>query len=170
MHIKDILQRFSFPVCEKCHRNCKGRLDYNNLCSNYNYIKEYGERNYQKNKESFVALKEKINLPFYNIFSFGCGLGFDFVAATEIFGENIKYFGIDECDWAIKNTSNYKNFRPKLPKTISLEDGLFLLNAIQENSILCFFNSLFTISNTSEFFFESIVESLNNKKKFLYCL
>ena len=36
------------------------------------------------------------------IFSFGCGLGLDYVADQEVFGNDIKYYGIDENKWAIR--------------------------------------------------------------------
>ena len=49
-------------------------------------------------------------------------------------------------DWVIKKTNAYKNFTPKLSKTISYDDGMFLLNVTKENPVICFFNSLFTIS------------------------
>lgn len=150
MDIKSLWKDYKFPNCETCSHNCQGRLDYDNLCSNLNYLKEYGEENYIKNKESFNELKNIMCNKMPTIFSYGCGLGLDFVCATEIFGNNIKYYGIDDINWAIKETDNYKNFEPKLPKTIKFDVGNFLLDGIHENLVICFFNSLFTISNNSE--------------------
>lgn len=156
---------YRFPSCENCKKDCKGHLDYNDLCSNLNYLKEYAEKNYQKNKESFVELKKILGTKVPNIFSFGCGLGLDYIGAKEIFGNNFKYYGIDECDWAIKKTDNYINFEPKLPKTSKYDDGIFFLNIIKENVILCFFNSLFTISNNSNLE-EDLVKVLKNINNF----
>ena len=98
----------------------------------------------RKNKESFNSLKRLTTNNKLNIFSFGCGLGLDYIGANEIFENNFNYYGIDEGDWAIKKTNAYKNFTPKLPKTISYDDGIFLLNVTKENPVICFFNSLFT--------------------------
>ncbi len=38
------------------------------------------------------------------IFSFGCGIGLDCIGVKEVFGNNIKYYGIDECEWAVIKT------------------------------------------------------------------
>jgi len=73
-------------------------------------LKEYAEKNYEKNKESFKELKKVLRDRRPNIISFGCGLGLDYVGAKEVFGDNFNYYGIDECDWAIKKTENYNNF------------------------------------------------------------
>lgn len=57
-----------------------------------------------------------------------CGIGLDYIGAIEVFAEKIKYYGIDECEWAIaKKTGAYKNFSPKLPKTIKFDVGTFSL-------------------------------------------
>ena len=145
-------------------KDCGGHLDYNNLCSNLNYLKEYGEKNYEKNKESFVELKKYMGKKTPTIFSFGCGLGLDFIGATEIFG-NINYWGIDDCEWAIKETETYKNFEPKLPKTIKYDVGIYMLKGKYQNLVVCFFNSLFTISNNSNLEKE-LVEALRRQDSF----
>ena len=165
MKIKNLWQNYQFPVCDNCKKECQGHLNYKNLCANLNYLLEYAEKNYEKNKESFKELKRYIGNIKPNIFSFGCGLGFDYIGATEIFGQNITYFGVDENDWAIKKTENYKKFKPKLPKTINFEEGIFLLNAMQENVVICFFNSLFTILNNTNLEKE-LVNALQNKRTF----
>ncbi len=165
MQIKKIWEGYKFPKCKNCKKNCKGHLDYENLCANVNYLKEYAERNYEKNKESFVEFKKIIGEAEPNIFSFSCGLGLDYIGAKEVFGRNMKYYGIDECDWAIKKTENYKCFEPQLPKTIKYDEGLFLLTATKENAVLCFFNSLFTILNNTDLEKE-LVNALQDKKNF----
>lgn len=166
MEIKKLWQGYRFPSCENCKKECQGHLDYDNLCANLNYLKEYAEKNYEKNKESFVELKKIVGERKLNIFSFGCGLGLDYVGAKEIFGDNLNYYGIEECEWAIKKTDNYKNFEPKLPKTIKFDEGIFLLTATRENAVLCFFNSLFTISNNTEDLQKQLLDSLQDKKNF----
>lgn len=165
MKIEKLWEGYKFPNCEKCKKDCAGHLDYNNLCSNLNYLKEYAEKNYEKNKESFVELKKLMGNKIPTIFSFGCGLGLDYVGANEVFGKDIKYYGIDECDWAIKKTDNYKDFKPKLPKTIKYKVGSYLLNGKQNNLVVCFFNSLFTISNNSNLEKE-LLEALKNQDNF----
>ena len=166
MNIKKLWQGYRFPNCENCKKDCQGYLDYNNLCANLNYLKEYAEKNYEKNKESFGELKKIIGNIKPNIFSFGCGLGLDYVGAKEIFGDNLNYYGIEECEWAIKKTDNYKNFEPKLPKTMKFDEGMFLLTATRDNAVLCFFNSLFTISNNTEDLQKQLLEALQNKRNF----
>lgn len=166
MDIKKLWQGYRFPACGSCKKDCQGHLDYDNLCANLNYLKEYAEKNYAKNKESFDELKKIIGETKPNIFSFGCGLGLDYVGAKEIFGDNLNYYGIEECDWAIKNTDNYKNFEPRLPKTMMFNEGMFLLTATRENAVLCFFNSLFTISNNTENLQKQLIEALQNKRNF----
>ena len=51
MNIEKLWLGFKFPDCEECKQDCQGRLGYNNLCSNLNYLKKYGEKNYMKNKD-----------------------------------------------------------------------------------------------------------------------
>lgn len=145
-------------------KKCQGHLAYENLCSNLNYLQEYAEKNYEKNKESFVELKKLTGSVKPNIFSFGCGLGLDYIGAKEIF-DVLNYYGIDECDWAIKKTNSYKNFEPKLPKTIKYEDGMFMLTATRKNAVICFFNSLFTISNNTNLK-KDLINALENKRNF----
>ena len=140
-------------------------MDYNNLCANLNYLKDYAQKNFDKNRESFIEFSEKIDCKKPSIFSFGCGLGLDSISAKEVFGDNVKYFGIDECDWAIKKTSSYKNFVPRLPDTMKFEEGLFLLTATNNDAMICFFNSLFTISNNTNLM-EKLITALQNKNNF----
>ena len=165
MEIKKLQEGFKYPKCENCKKDCQGHLDYDNLCSNINYLKEYGEKNYKKNKESFIELKKIIGKIKPNIFSFGCGLGLDYVGAKEVF-DGLNYYGIEECDWSIKKTDNYKNFEFKLPKTFKFDDGMFMLTAIKDNAVLCFFNSLFTISNNTVDLKEQLISALQNKQNF----
>ncbi len=165
MNIENLWKCYKFPRCENCKKDCKGHLDYQNLCANLNYLKEYGKKNYEKNKESFEELKKILGNRIPNIFSFGCGLGLDYFAASEVFEKGYKYYGIDNSDWKIKETENYKNFEPHLPKTIKYDDGIFFLNIFSENIVLCFFNSLFTISNNSELL-KDLVNVLQKKKNF----
>ncbi len=165
MNIENLWEGYKFPYCNACKHKCKGHLDYNNLCANLNYLKDYAIKNYNKNKNSFDYLNSIIEPCHLNIFSFGCGLGLDYFGAKEIFND-FKYYGIDECDWAIKETENYKNFLPKLPKTINFEDGLFFLSALRSNVVICFFNSLFTISNNTENLLNKLLSALQYKNNF----
>lgn len=169
MKIEKLWENYKFPTCEKCKKDCSGRLNYDNLCSNLNYLKKYAENNYIKNRESFLELKNLIKDKTPTLFSFGCGLGLEYIGATEVFGKDVKYFGIDECDWAIKSTNAYIDFEPKLPKTIKSKTGLFLLNGKQSNLVLCFFNSLFSISNNSNLDKELIQPLKNQDKFYLVC-
>lgn len=165
MNTNQLWESFIFPKCETCKKDCNGHLNYNNLCSNLNYLYEYGEKNYIKNRDSFLELKKIIKNDTPTIFSFGCGIGLDYIGALETFGGKIRYFGIDECNWAITKTDAYKNFVPKLPKTIKFDVGSFILNGNFNNLIICFFNSLFTISENCDI--ENVLlKALKNKDKF----
>lgn len=165
MKISRLCEEYKFPKCEKCKKDCVGHLDYDNLCSNLNYLYEYGEKNYIKNKDTFLELRKIIGDVIPNIFSFGCGVGLDYIGAVEVFGEKVKYYGIDECDWAITRTAGYKNFSPKLPKIIKFDVGAFLLGGNYDNLVLCFFNSLFTISQNTDLE-KKLLKTLKNKDKF----
>lgn len=47
MEIQKLWQGIKVKDCETCNdENCKGRLDYDNLCANVNYLKKYAEENY----------------------------------------------------------------------------------------------------------------------------
>lgn len=74
-------------------------------------------------------------------------------------------YGIDKCEWAVIKTDNYKNFSPKLPKTIKFDVGTFLLNGSQDNLVLCFFNSLFTISENTDLD-KLLITALKNQDEF----
>lgn len=165
MEISKLWEGYKFPKCEQCKKDCAGHLKYDNLCSNLNYLQEYGEKNYIKNKDSFVELKNIMGNKIPTIFSFGCGIGLDCIGAKEVFGNDIKYYGIDECEWAVMKTDNYKNFSPKLPKTIKFDVGTFLLNGSQDNLVLCFFNSLFTISENTDLD-KLLITALKNQDEF----
>lgn len=167
MNVDVLWKNYRFPNCENCKKDCAGHLDYDNLCSNLNYLYEYGKKNFTKNKDSFLELKKIIGDMSPTIFSFGCGIGLDYIGAIEVFGEKIIYYGIDECDWAIAKTSAYKNFSPKLPKTIKFDVGTFLLGGNYDNLVLCFFNSLFTISENTDLE-KRLLETLKNKDKFYF--
>ena len=58
MKISKLWEGYKFPKCEQCKKDCAGHLKYDNLCSNLNYLQEYGEKNFIKNKDSFVELKK----------------------------------------------------------------------------------------------------------------
>lgn len=165
MEISKLWKGYKFPKCESCKKDCAGHLKYDNLCSNLNYLQEYGEKNYIKNKESFIELKKIMGNKIPTIFSFGCGIRLDYISAKELFGNNIKYYGIDEYEWAIVKTNNYKNFSPKLPQTINFDVGTFLLNGSQNNLVLCFFNSLFTISENTDLE-KLLINALKNQDAF----
>ena len=53
-------------------------------------------------------------------------------------------------------TKGYKKF----------DEGMFLLTATRDNAVLCFFNSLFTISNNTEDLQKQLLEALQNKRNF----
>jgi hypothetical protein len=127
-----------FPECEICDKDCKGLLDYNDLCGNVNYLKNYAEKNFEKNNETFIELKKIMDEEKPSIFSFGCGLGLECFGARECFGERVIYYPIEECKWAIMDTLNYKNFEPKLPRIINFDNGMVMLEMTSQNPVLCF--------------------------------
>lgn len=152
MKISKLWEGYKFPKCDQCKKECSGHLKYDELCSNVNYLREYGEKNYNKNKESLIELKKVIGKKIPTIFSFGCGIGLDYIGAKDVFGEDVKYFGVDECEWAITKTNNYKNFNRSLPQVLKFNVGTFLLGAKHCNLVLCFFNSLFVISENTNLY------------------
>jgi hypothetical protein len=100
---------------------------------------------------TFAKLKNIMGDEKSTIFSFGCGVALDYLGAVEHFGKALTYYPIDECKWAICDTDNYKNFEPKLPKRImNLDEGLFMLEITKRNPVLCFFNSIFSITQNIE--------------------
>ncbi|MDR0976053.1 MAG: hypothetical protein LBM01_03815 [Christensenellaceae bacterium] len=168
MEIKKLWEGIPTKKCAECARKdktCDGMLVYDNLCSNVNYLEMYGEANYERNKETFAELKKKLNGEKPSIFSFGCGLGLDYLGVKEVFGDNATYCGIDKCKWAITQTENYKNFTPKLPKAIDFDDGMFSLHFPYQNPVLCFFHSLYTISKNVDLK-SKLLEMLQGKPNF----
>ena len=167
MEIKKLWQGIKVGECETCeNEECKGRLKYDDLCANVNYLKEYGEKNFEKNRETFAELKKIMGDEKPAIFSFGCGVGLDYIGAKENFGESVVYYPIDECKWAIIDSENYKNFEPKLPKRImKFDEGMFMLSVTSTNPVLCFFNSIFSISENTNLK-SKLVSVLQSKNKF----
>jgi hypothetical protein len=167
--IETLWSGYRFNNCDNCnHEECKGRLDYNNLCSNLNYLKEYGVKNFEKNSKTFSELKKIMKDVVPVIFSFGAGIGLDYVGAVQNFGENVSYFLIDECEWAITKTDGYKNFEPQLPqRLLSFDDGINFLRVPTKNIAVCFFNSLFTISENTDLQ-NKLLSALYNKKNFYF--
>ena len=152
--IDKLWNSYNFNDCDDCDsEGCKGRLDYDNLCSNLNYLKQYGQKNYEKNEETFAELKKIMQFEKPTIFSFGTGVALDYIGTVENFGDAVAYLPVEECDWAITGTDAYQNFEPSLPKAkFGFIDGILLLKTIKKNAVICFFNSLFTISeNTAAF-------------------
>lgn len=153
VEVGKLLEGFGkFPECETCKRkDCKGKLDYNDLCGNINYLRMYGKANYENNRETFLRLKKIMGDEKPAIFSFGCGLGLDYLGAEQAFGNSGYYYPIEECKWAIMDTNNYKGFEPPLPRSaISFEKGLALLARTQRNAVICFFHSLYTIARNTD--------------------
>ena len=104
-----------------------------------------------------------------NVFSFGCGLALDYVGAVEHFGKNGVCYPIDECNWAIKKTENFKNFDPELPaKNLSFKEGMMLLDMTPKNAVVCFFHSLFTISRNTSELMTKLTSALRNKNNFYF--
>lgn len=48
MKFDSLWNGYKFPSCDTCKKDCQGHLDYGNLCSNLNYLKDYAEANYEK--------------------------------------------------------------------------------------------------------------------------
>jgi len=169
MDITKLWKGINVRDCETCKdEDCKGKLNYGDLCANVNYLEEYGEKNYEKNKTTFAELKKIMGEEKPAVFSFGCGVGLDYLGATESFGNNVIYYGIDECRWAIKDTANYRNFEPKLPRrTMKLDEGLALLSVTPKNAVVCFFNSLYAIMNSVDLK-KKLIATLQNKANFYF--
>ena len=128
----------------------------------------YGKPNYEQNRETFAELKKIMSGQSSAIFSFGCGIGLDSLAVKESFGENVVYHAIDEYKWAIADTSNYKNFEPKLPKRfMKFKDGISLLHMTPKSVVICFFHSLYSIKKTTDLK-EELLSALIAKNNFYF--
>lgn len=164
MKIKKLWESYRFPNCDNCDKKC-GKYKYNDLCSNLNYLKNYGEEYFERMKESFEELK-KIAGKKMIVFSLGCECSLDYIAGKELFDE-FSYFNIDECEWAIKDTQIYKQLENEMPqKNLNLKEGLQFLKLSQKNVSLCFFNSLNDIMNNVDNLKELVLDSLKHKQNF----
>ena len=165
MDIKSLWKSYKFPNCDKCKEEC-GKYDYDNLCSNLNYLKNYGQEYFDRMKESFIELKNLIDFK-PSIFSFGCGCSLDYLAAKEVFENDFGYFNIDECEWAIKNTEAYKNLDDNMPKeNLFFDEGKRFLHLAVSNIVICLFNSLNDIMNNKENLLGEFFECLHQKQNF----
>jgi len=166
MKIQELWQGIKTGNCETCGKDCKGKLNYGELCANIKYLKDYAEKNYEKNRETFAKLKKVMGEQKPAIFSFGCGIGLDLLGAKEHFGSDVVYYPIDECKWAICDTENYRNFEPKLPNRImKFDEGIMMLTITQRNPVLCFFNSIFSITENTDLK-AKLVSTLQMKNNF----
>lgn len=165
MKIENLWKNYKFPNCENCKRDC-GKYEYDNLCSNLNYLKNYGDEYYERMKESFAELAKVIKDKIV-VFSFGCGCSLDYLAGKEIFENNFSYFGVDECEWAVKDTSAYKNLDEYMPKkNLNYYEGLRLLSIVPNNAVICFFNSLNDIMNNKKDLKKDLLETMSIKTNF----
>ena len=169
VQVEKLWEGIKVNECGNCkNEKCEGRLCYDNLCSNVNYLKMYGRENYEQNRETFVQLKKIMGNETPSIFSFGCGIGLDLIGATEVFGSNGVYYPIDECEWAILKTENYRNFEPRLPKRmLNFKEGMMLLSMTTKNPVLCFFHSLYTIKKEVDLK-SKLISVLKNKRSFYF--
>ena len=169
--IEKLWSGYNFSDCDDCNNEgCKGRLDYDNLCSNLNYLKKYGQKNYEKNAETFAELKRIMQGEQPTIFLFGAGIALDYIGAVANFGSAVSYLPVEECAWAITQTDAYQDFEPPLPKgNLGFRDGMALLKMIKKNAVICFFNSLFTISENTDLK-EKLVSALSGKTNFYFVI
>lgn len=165
MKIDRLWNNYKFRVCEECEKDC-GKYEYDNLCSNLNYLKSYGEGYYAKMKESFQELSSAgIKRPIF--FSFGCGCCLDYVAAKEVFENAFSYINVDECEWAIKNTAAYRKLAVNMPqRNFKFVEGMSLLKVSPERIVVCFFNSLNDILGNQIDFESKLIATLKYKGNF----
>jgi len=171
MEIKKLWQDLPIGDCDICENDkCKGHLDYDSICANVKYLNEYGEKNFEKNKGTFIELRKIMGDVMPTIFLFGCGLGLDYLGAENVFGNGVKYLPIEKCDWVIKKTPNYINFIPPLPQNnYDLETGVELMKMCnpRDDLVLCFFNSLFMMSENTDLK-RMLLDALKKKAKFYF--
>ena len=55
MDVEILWKYYKFPSCDNCKKSC-GKYQYDNLCSNLNYLKNYGQEYFDRMKESFEEL------------------------------------------------------------------------------------------------------------------
>lgn len=165
MEIKKMWTNFKHPSCDKCTKDC-GRYQYDNLCSNINYLRNYGQEYYERMERSFKELK-KLCVDKLIVYSFGCGCSLDYLAAKQVFGEQITYFNVDECEWAIKQTKEYKQMDKKMPKdNLHFEEGCQLLKLTLDSSVVCFFNSLSDILTNQKNAKNDFISALGHRQIF----
>ena len=165
MNIEVLWKDYKFPSCDTCKKNC-GKYEYDNLCSNLNYLKNYGQEYFDRMKESLEELS-KLNNNKLTIFSFGCGCNLDYIAGIEVFKNNLSYIGVDKTEWAIKDTKAYKNLLNNETKNnFKYGEGVKLLSVVPSNAVVCFFNSLNDILQNTKELKEDLLNSLERKSNF----
>lgn len=164
MNVDVLWKNYKFPDCENCKKDC-GKYEYDNLCSNLNYLKNYGQEYFDRMKESFEELN-KLNNNKMTIFTFGCGCNLDYFTGGEVFS-NMSYIGVDNTEWAIKETKNYKNLsNNEIKNNFNYNEGVKLLSVVPSNVVVCFFNSLNDILQNTKELKSDLVESLERKSNF----
>lgn len=164
MNVDVLWKNYKFPNCENCKKDC-GKYKYDNLCSNLNYLKNYGQEYFDRMKESFEELN-KLNNNKMTIFTFGYGCNLDYFAGTEVFN-NLSYIGVDNTEWAIKETKTYKNLsNNEIKNNFNYNEGIKLLSIVPNNVVVCFFNSLNDILQNTNELKSDLVESLERKSNF----
>ena len=165
MNLEVLWKDYKFPSCDNCKKDC-GKYEYDNLCSNLNYLKNYGQEYFDRMKESFEELN-KLNNNKLTIFSFGCGCNLDYFAGIEVFKNNLSYIGVDNTDWAIKEIKAYKNLlKNEIKNNFKYNEGIKLLSVVPNNAVVCFFNSLNDILQNTKNLKEDLVDSLERKSNF----
>lgn len=60
MKLETLWKNYKIPNCEKCKKDCSGALNYDSLCSNLNYLRNYAENNYEKKQRKLYFFQRLV--------------------------------------------------------------------------------------------------------------
>lgn len=155
----------NFPNCESCDRKRENCNIFKKFSVNIKNFKQFLENRRERTKEGYRVLKKMLGNKKPNIFSFGCGVGADYLGANEIFNNDFNYFGIDDSCHIFRETKAFKAI-DFLPNIFSVNSGIFLLEEQSGFSVVCFFNSLSDMIKQNNQY-EKIFSILTNKNEFI---
>ena len=135
----------SYPNCMTCIHKRKNCATFKKIAQNRENLKEFVFKRRGRAKECYAELKKILGESSPNLFSFGCGLGIDYMGARAVFRHDMNYFGIENSPPDLKGSKACVTLKPYLPLTLNSQAGLRILEVIKENCVICFFNSFLNV-------------------------